>query len=208
MFQTLLDVPYLIQPTPITCQSTCLKMFAMYLEKKFSISVGAKQKKITNIWKEINEGTKRPSKLRNSYENMEWWLEQHFCPQQFEIYQTTDVDSAISRVRSKIDAGFPVMVSTNHDRTSGHIILVVGYQPTADAASCGIEFICHDPYGKFDPQLSSKVYGGRRFEGATCNIDGSECGPGKFVIYDYDGIRRVREDRHSTGKFYLISAET
>lgn len=208
MLQTLLDVPYLIQPTPTTCQSTCLKMFAMYLEKKLCISVGAKQKKITDIWKEINEATERPDKTKNSYLNIEWWLEQYFCPQQFGFYKTTDVDLAISRARSKIDAGFPVIVSTNHNRSAGHVILVAGYQLTADAVTCGIEFICHDPYGKFDPQLSSHVYGGRRWEGATCNIDGSQCGPGKFVIYDYEGIRRIREDKHSTGMFYMVSAET
>ena len=34
----ILDVPYLTQPTPITCQSTCLKMYAKYLEQKLQMS--------------------------------------------------------------------------------------------------------------------------------------------------------------------------
>ena len=69
-----------------------------------------------------------------------------------------------------------------------------------------IEFICHDPYGKFDPQLHSKVFGKRRYEGGMSLANGGEHGPGKAVIYDYDGIRRIRKDKHSTGKFFMITS--
>ena len=139
---------------------------------------------------------------------MKWWLEKYFSPQKFEVSETISVDTAIARVKSKIDAGFPVMVSTNHDRTAGHIILVVGYQSMPGPVSGGVEFICHDPYGKFDPQLASKQFGRRRFEGGASLVGGGESGPGKAVLYDYEGIRRVRDDKHSSGKFFLVSAKT
>jgi len=50
----MLDVPYLIQPTPITCQSTCLSMFAKYLEKKIAIPTAAGDLGIQEIWNDIN----------------------------------------------------------------------------------------------------------------------------------------------------------
>jgi len=101
------------------------------------------------------------------------------------------------------------MVSTNHDRTAGHIILIIGYrQSIGGPVSQNVEFVCHDPYGKFDPQLGSKQFGARRYEGGMSLAAGSEEGPGKGVVYDNDGIRRVREDKHSCGKFYLISAKS
>src|SRR5437870_1290666 len=65
----ILDVPYLTQPTPITCQSTCLKMYAKYLEQKLQMSSLGAEKTVQEIWKEINEDPNRPSKVRNSYDN-------------------------------------------------------------------------------------------------------------------------------------------
>ncbi|MGD9853086.1 MAG: hypothetical protein AB7T38_17705 [Nitrospirales bacterium] len=54
-----------------------------------------------------------------------------------------------------MDRGYPVMVSTNHARTSGHIILAIGYETGTGIRNPDIKFICHDTYGKFDPQLLS-----------------------------------------------------
>jgi len=201
-----LDVPYLVQPTSNTCQSTCLKMFAAYLAKKTLVSNPGAAKPIQDIWKEINTGTARPSQVRNSYQNMIWWLGKYFAPKQFHVTSLKAVDDAIRKVVHCIDHDYPVMVSTNHSRTSGHIILVIGYETSVVASAPNTHFICHDPYGKFDPQLLSKTYGSRRYEGGVSLPSGGEIGPGKNVVYDYDGIRRIRKDKHSTDTFFLISA--
>ncbi|MGI9417753.1 MAG: C39 family peptidase [Geminicoccaceae bacterium] len=201
-----LKVPYFVQPTAITCQSTCLKMFGKYMESKIGFSSPGPNQTIQQIWQEINTGIERPVQVRNAYANMRWWLEKYFQPYQFEIFRTDNVDVASRHAVDKIDGGFPIMVSTNHDRTNGHIILVIGYQSSSILASGNVDFICHDPYGKFDPQLSSEQYGRRRFEGGSSLESGGEHGPGQAVIYDYEGIRRIRDDRHSSGRFFMISA--
>src|SRR2546425_9228731 len=72
-------VPYFAQPTGITCQSTCLKMMATYLEQSVVMqSTGAADRDILEIWKDINEDPKRPVKVRNAHKNMKWWLGRHF----------------------------------------------------------------------------------------------------------------------------------
>jgi hypothetical protein len=139
---------------------------------------------------------------------MKWWLKKHFSPQRFRVFQTDYVQTAMNFVKRQIDAGFPIMVSTNHDRTAGHIILVIGYRSTPGQVSGGVDFVCHDPFGKFDPQLGSHQYGKRRYEGGMSLSAGSEHGPGRAVVYDHDGIRRIRADKHSSGKFFMISAQT
>ena len=74
-----LSVPYFVQPTNVTCQSTVLKMFACYLERSVLLqSTGAGEKTILEIWKEINKDPKRPSKVLNAHVNMKWWLERYF----------------------------------------------------------------------------------------------------------------------------------
>ena len=209
MQNRILNVPYFTQPTSITCQSTCLKMFAKYLEQKVQMSTPAGAYSVPDIWKEINTSVDRPSKIRNSYANMQWWLEKYFRPIQFEVKNTKNVDEAISMIVRQIDNGYPVMVSTNHERTAGHIILVIGYENyTPNMSDPGVRFICHDPYGTFDPQLRSRQYGKRRFEGGMSLSIGGECGPGKAVLYDYEGLRRIRTDKHSTGSYFLVSAKT
>ena len=83
--QKTLNVPYFAQPTPITCQSTVLKMFAQYLENNIVLqSTGGGAREVVDIWKDINEGADRPSKLRNAHANMKWWLEKHFPRIKFE----------------------------------------------------------------------------------------------------------------------------
>jgi hypothetical protein len=39
-------------------------------------------------------------------------------------------------------------------------------------------------------------------------LEGGEVGPGKGVVYDYNGIRRIRADKHSNGTYFLISGAT
>ena len=205
----LLDVPYLTQPTDNTCQSTCLSMFAQYLEQKLMKSTPAGGKAIGDIWAEINTGDARPVKGRNAYENMRWWLEKHFSPPlKFEVASTRNPDEAIASVVARIDRGYPVMVSTNHERTDGHIILVIGYEGyKAGMCDPNVRFVCHDPYGKFGPKLKSKQFGKRRYDQGMTLMAGGEVGPGKAVRYDYDGIHRIRSDKHSNGTYFLVSVK-
>ncbi len=206
MSETILAVPYLTQPTNDTCQSTCLKMFGLYLASRLGMSSPVQNMAVGDIWKEINEGTDRPSTDRNSYQNMAWWLGRHF-PYRFEVIETRDVDRAIQRIMAKIDKAFPVLVSTNHSRTDGHIILVIGYVGAERNACASVQFVCHDPYGKFNPALGSQLYGPRRYEGGSSLASGGETGPGKAVIYDHDAVRRIRADKHSRGSYFLVSAK-
>lgn len=56
----ILPVLYFAQPTGITCQSTCLKMMATYLEQSVvRQSTGAASRDILNIWKDVNESKDR-----------------------------------------------------------------------------------------------------------------------------------------------------
>jgi len=209
MVQTkILDVPYFAQPTSVTCQSTCLKMFAEYMERKMLMSSRGAAKTVNEIWKEINEDPNRPSKTKNSYDNFRWWLQKYFSPLGFEVKSSKSTDEAIRLMVRYIDHGYPVMVSTNHSRTDGHIILVIGYENfDPSMSSPAVKFVCHDPNGKFNPGLQSKLFGKRKLEGGMSLAKGGESGPGKGVRYDYDGIRRLRKDQHSSGTYFLISAK-
>lgn len=207
MIENTLRVPYLTQPTSNTCQSTCLKMYGLYLAERLLISSPVQGTSILDIWKDINENSSRPSKARNSYENMVWWLNKNFPNYKFSVASTRNTDEAMQYIIGKIDSGFPVMISTNHERTDGHIILIVGYTGASNNQSTNINFICHDPYGKFNPQLMSKAYGKARYDGGKTLTNGGEIGPGKSVVYDYNGIRRIRADKHSSGTYFLISVD-
>jgi hypothetical protein len=200
-----LEVPYLTQPTSNTCQSTCLKMFGMYLANRLSMSSPVQAMSILDIWKDVNEGNGRPSKERNSYSNMAWWLHKQFPTYKFAVDSTVSVDDAMLRIVRTIDRGFPVIVSTNHSHTAGHIILVIGYKGAEQFMCSNISFVCHDPYGKFNPSLHSHFFGRHRFDGGSSQLNGGELGPGKGVVYDYNGIRRIRTDKHSSGTYFLLS---
>lgn len=206
MESKVLDVPYLTQPTPITCQSTCLKMFGLYVSAKIGISSPIEGMDIQDIWTEINQGQNRPALGRNSYQNMAWWLNTHLRPYKFEVKSSKNTDDAIKHIVGRVKSEFPVMVSTNHSRTDGHIILVVGYAGHSRDACSSTSLVCHDPYGKFNPKLGSKLHGGSRFETGMSLADGGEVGPGKSVRYDYEGIRRIRKDKHSSGTYFMVSA--
>jgi hypothetical protein len=206
MTSRVLQVPYLAQPTGITCQSTCLKMFGLYLAARGQVSHPVADQDIGDIWKEINTGNDRPSKDRNSYTNMVWWLGKNFPRHRFSVRSTRDTDEALGYVVDRINAGFPLMVSTNHSNTDGHIILVIGYSGATPGQCSRIQMTCHDPYGRFNPALKSKLYAKRRYDGGASLADGGEVGPGKAVTYDHNGIRRIRSDKHSNGTYFMISA--
>jgi len=135
---------------------------------------------------------------------MKWWLKKYFPQYDFSVKSVRNADEAMAYIVNKIDAGFPVMISTNHSRTSGHIILVVGYKNHHPGQCSSVEFVCHDPYGKFNPQIGSKKYGKRRYNEGMSLASGGENGPGKAVTYDHQGVRRIRSDKHSSGVYFLI----
>ena len=203
-----LDVPYLSQPDPITCQSTCMKMVAMYFQEKSGAKMPATEKSIKQIWDEINSGNSRPSSERNSWTNFVWWFNKNIPDKKFKKKETADETAAIPYIIEAINRGNPVLLSTNHTRTKGHIILVIGYanyvpnQSTAD-----FRLICHDPYGAFDPELASILFGKNRYIIGKSNVDGSEDGPGKGVSLSPDSIKRNRKEFHSAGKFVMITVE-
>src|SRR5512141_3347320 len=125
----ILPVPYFVQPTSNTCQSTCLKMMASYLVQSVVMqsSRGA-ERDILQIWKDVNESPDRPSKVRNAHSNLKWWLEQQFPSLGFDYRTILDEAFAGDQIVKFINAGMPVLMSVSHSRVAGHIVLVVGYE--------------------------------------------------------------------------------
>ena len=204
----ILPVPYFAQPTSNTCQSTCLRMFALYLEQAVvGQSTGAGERDILKIWKEINEDPKRPEKVRNAHANMKWWLERHFPSLHFEYQRTTDEASAVESITRYIDGGYPVLMSVSHVRVAGHIILVVGYENYVPfASSADFQLAVHDPYGRFDPALLSKIYGKRRWEGGASLVKGGEAGPGQNARLPLASVSRQAKGDAAAGTYVLLSA--
>jgi hypothetical protein len=185
-------------------------MFASYLDQqgKDPNDIDWFFKDIESIKDEINSGEGRPSALKNAHENMVWWLEKYFAPIRFERKATTDELQALDWVVSHIDQNYPVIVSTNHANVKGHIILVVGYEHYIPFQSTEeFAFICDDPYGQFNPQLNSNLYGKKRFVDGMSLPAGGESAPGKELRLNYDGIRRIRKDQSRTGNFEFISVK-
>ena len=206
-FSKALPVPYYVQPTDITCQSTCLKMFAAYLEERLMVSTGAGERQIGDIWTDINIGTKRPVKARNAHANMKWWLETHFPRVKFEYVTTVDSVAALSSIVGFIDKGFPVMMSVSHASVKGHIILVIGYENyRPNQSSPDFSLVVHDPYGRFDPSLSERLFGKKRWDRGMSLMSGGESGPGANLRLPLDGVSRHRSGDASRGTFYLLSA--
>jgi hypothetical protein len=201
-----LPVPYFIQPTPITCQSTCLKMMAMYLEREVVFqSTGAETIAIDQIWHEVNAAPGRPSASRNAHVNFKWWLEKRFPSLDFEYIQTGAEEDAASFITKSIDRRMPVLMSVSHERVAGHIILVIGYEDyMPNMSSEGFRVIAHDPYGRFDPELDSRLYGKKRDHGAMSLTSGSESGPGMSVSLPITSVGRRREYGGSAGKYILL----
>jgi hypothetical protein len=91
-------------------------------------TTGAGERDGLAIWKDVNESSERPVKVRNAHANMKWWLERHFPSLRFEYHQIADEICACEKIIDFINAGMPVLVSVSHARVEGHIILVVGYE--------------------------------------------------------------------------------
>lgn len=207
--ERVLDVPYKTQPTNNTCQATCLKMYAMFMKDKLIYGF-QNNKSIDDIYSEVNAGSNRPVKARNAWRNFTWWLNREASLPLFELKQTTDKNEAAAHIINSIDNGFPVLLSTNHLRTTGHIILIVGYKDNLSSPTDienSLQFICHDPFGAFHPSLLSEYYGDKRYELGACKIDGSEDGAGRGVLLDLDHLKRSRADVHNTNQFVMISVQ-
>ena len=203
-----LNVPYFSQPTGNTCQSTVLKMMAVYLDGgSDQTSTGPVNLAIEDIWKHINEDAGRPSKERNAHANMKWWLEQRFPGHSFEYVTTKDEDKALQSTVRFINAGFPVLMSVSHTRVKGHILLVVGYA-NYSPQTCSAEpvLVVHDPYGEFDPTLKSRYYGKNRWIGGMSLMGGGEAAVGRGVRLPISAVSRRRPGDHAFGNFYLLSA--
>jgi hypothetical protein len=183
-------------------------MMAAYIEQNIVFqSTGAGVKNIQDIWKDINEDPKRPVKVRNSHANMKWWLEQRFPSVRFEYIQTHKEDLAVESMIRFIDAGFPVLVSVSHARVAGHIILVTGYANySPNMSSADFELIVHDPYGRFDPSLMSRLFGTKRYVGGASLMGGGEQGPGRSNRVPLPATNRQRVGDSQAGKYYLLSA--
>jgi Peptidase_C39 like family len=203
-----LQVPYFAQPTGITCQSTCLKMMARYLEQAVVFqSTGAGAREILDIWKDINESKERPVKARNAHANMKWWLERHFPSLHFDYHTIMDEIRACETVIEFINFGMPVLMSVSHARVEGHIILVVGYENYVPMMSTAdFHLVVHDPYGKFDPSLLSSTYGAKRYVGGMSLMSGGQVGPGQNCPLHMTGVGRQRVGDARRGTYYLLSA--
>src|SRR5262249_27659348 len=148
----------------------------------------------------------RPVKVQNAHANLKWWLEQHFPTLHFDYLTIHDEPAATDRIVRFIDAGWPVLVSVSHARVPGHIILVVGYEHyVANQSSVDFKLVVHDPYGRFDPTLMSKLYGKRRFEGGMSLMSGGTSAPGRAVRLPVSSVSRQRAKDKQIGTFYLLS---
>ena len=203
----ILSVDFFTQPTGNTCQSTCLKMMSSYLEGSDGFNPSpADQLNPVDIYQTINHDSGRPDKVStNSHQNMIWWLKERFPSLKFKEVITKDETQATEIIVNSIDRDSPVMVGVSHARVPGHIILVIGYM-NYRPFQCSADFavVAHDPYGKFDPSLSSKLYGARRFDGGASLMTGGEVGPGKSVVLPITGVSRHRSNDASRGNYFLI----
>lgn len=204
-----LPVPYWPQPTGITCQSTCLKMMASYLEESVvRQSTGAADREIQDIWKDVNQTGDRPDKKhRNAHVNLKWWLESHFPTLRFDYLVLHDEAAALERIVQYIDSEMPVLMSVSHAHVAGHIVLVVGYQNHRPRmSSADFHLVVHDPYGKFDPTLLSKLYGKRRWEGGASLMGGGSTGPGKNCRLPLTSASKQGMKDPAKGTYYLLAA--
>jgi len=185
-------------------------MMAMYIENAVMFESRGADVPIRSIWKEINEAPGRPEKARNAHKNMVWWLEKRYDPPLKWSYLTTHfIDPAIDKVIRFIDGGFPVIASVSHQAVKGHIILIIGYDGyEAMACSGDLRFVIHDPYGRFDPTLSHRMFGRRRWDGGVSLVGGAEKGPGESNWVPVTSIGRRREGDAAYGNFYFISCSS
>ena len=206
----ILRVPYYIQPNDNTCQATCLKMIADYLDDMRGVCA---YRDINDIYRVINHTPARPNKSLNHFDNFKWWLQQEFPDHPFMWDATTNEKTATWRITNSIDQGFPVITSTSHRLTKGHIILVIGYLvptstvwkvPQGDNYPGDFLFYCHDPYGDATGQ-----WGDQRYDPPNGPIlwGLGDVGPGAAVLYDINGLRRYRYDDKSRLSFFLLRVQ-
>jgi hypothetical protein len=182
-------------------------MFSAYLEERLQMSTGAGERHIGDIWTDINTGTKRPVQARNAHANMKWWLEMHFPRVKFEYLTTLDPIAALTSIVRFIDKGFPVMMSVSHASVEGHIILVIGYENyRPNQSSADFSLVVHDPYGRFDPSLTERLFGKKRWDRGMSLMSGGETGPGANLRLSLDSVSRHRSADTRRGTFYLLSA--
>lgn len=204
----ILNVPYFPQPTENTCQSTCLKMMAVYLEERRGVQ--AIDRDIRQIQNKINTDPSAPMPgKRHNWRNMKWWLEEEFPDGSGYNFRyrpgITRNRTAFRIITRRIQNNLPVMVSTSHARTrgqSGHVIMVIGYKIKTgsliwqDAGTPTLRntiFVCHDPFGDFHPELRNRQYGveeSRYMERNPWGRPGDL--PGQNVGYSLRAIKRTR----------------
>lgn len=195
-----LEVPYKTQPNNYSCQSTCLKMMAMYHDMS-----STKDKSIESIYKEINDGEARPIKQKNAWDNIVWWLNLYNDAPSFSLVKTKNEVEAIEYIVKCINNNSPVIISTNNFKTKGHLVLIVGYTNyIANQSNPNLRFICHDPYGQFFPELHSDLYGPNRYDFGMSLPDGSEKGVGKGVEITPTTLKRFRDDTHHSDYYVMI----
>lgn len=213
----ILPVSYFVQPTSNTCQSTCLKMMAYYLEQFVLLqSRGGAALDILNIYKDINESPDRPDKIRdkhnhyvlNTHTNIKWWLQRRFPSLHFYYDHYTDESIAGRKIVQYINSGMPVLMSVSHANVEGHIVLVVGYENYIPVvSSADFHVVVHDPNGKFDPTLLSTLYGKRNnLEGGMSLLEGGQFGPGRNCRLPISSVGRQRRGDEQLGTYYLTSA--
>jgi len=206
-FTKVLPVPYFIQPDPTWCQSTVLKMMATYIENKVLMaSCGGADREIKDIWTDINTGTARPERIRNSLGNMKWWLQRHYPMLKFSYTEINRENVALELLIKLINGGFHVLTSVSHAGTHGHIILVVGYENYLPMMSSeSFNLVIHEPYARFDPSLKHRIFGKHRFDGAQSVKSGGEAGPGSFDRIPITSASRRRPGDVSYGTYRFIS---
>jgi hypothetical protein len=182
-------------------------MMASYLEQHVVLqSTGAAARDIGAIWKDVNETKDRPVNVRNAHANLRWWLERHFPSLRFEYFTLTDEGAALERIVKFIDGGVPVLVSVSNALTSGHIVLVVGYEGYQQGlSSTDFHLVVHDPNGRFDPSLLSTMFGTRRWEGGMSLASGGSIGPGQNCRVPVTAVARQRAGDARKGTYYLLS---
>ena len=196
----ILPVPYFVQPTETTCQATSCKMLAVYYDATKNFLSEEDIKKL------INEHPDRPVKeYENHIDNMVWWLNRELVGKKIFVRESLNIEYAIPKIISCLNPRRPVLLSTNHSRVEGHIIVVVGYQNYhVSIFSPEFKFIINDPYGKFHASLGSKLHGKKRFQGGMSLLKGGSEGPGRNLSLDEYQIGRTRKDQHSYGVYHMI----
>jgi hypothetical protein len=188
-------------------------MYATYLQN-IGYVFPTSDDDVVDIHTELGTNPERPNKkYRNGWDNSLWWLNRYSEENglDFNLEITDNQQQAIARIINSIDNGLPVLLSTNHSKVKGHIIMVVGYinhfnneGPTA--WNEGLQFVCHDPYGEFHPELLSNLYRNNRYKGAFEEFKGGQHGPGKGVLLSIDALKRMRSDQHTENQYVMISA--